>query len=342
MYVWDMGTGKRRKLHPELKSSAIVREIVEAIASEPKAVAFLEKWRWGATPTCAHCDSTNVYAMNDASGQRSQRYLWKCRTCGKQYTVRVGTVMTHSHIPLRHWVFALWQVVSCKKGVAALQIKRHTQISYRAALFLLNRLRHGFAHAADSITMLDEIVEADETYVGGVPRVKGVSKRGRGTKKIPVFAAVQRYGKVRAEVVVSVNGATLKGALKRMVSPTAIILTDDLNSYRGLNKHFEAHHSVNHSAKQYAREWPGKPPKAAKGDSLHSNTIESFFSLIKRGVMGIYHNISPKHLHRYVSEFEWRYNIRTLNDGDRTISAIQSMIGSRLMYRAPKLALAQG
>jgi transposase-like protein len=250
--------------------------------------------------------------------------------------------MEHSHIPLRHWVYALWQVVSCKKGVAALQIKRHTQITYRAALFLLNRLRHGFAHASDVIAKLDEIVEADETYVGGKPRKKGVSKRGRGTKKIPVFAVVQRYGNVRAQVVVSINGETLKGALKKMVSPTAIVLTDDLNSYHGLGKHFEAHHSVNHSAKEYAREWPGEPPKAAKGDSLHSNTIESFFSLIKRGVMGIFHNISPKHLHRYVDEFAWRYNIRTLNDGDRTVSAIQSMIGSRLMYRVPKMAVELG
>ncbi len=340
MYIWDMG--QRKKIHTELKASDIVREIPHALADEAAALAFMEKYRWGGTPTCAHCDSVNVYPMKDASGQRSKRFLWRCRTCQRQYTVRIGTVMEHSHLPLRHWVYAIWQAVSCKKGVAALQIKRHTQITYRSALFLLNRLRHGFAHAEDRIIMLDEIVEADETYVGGAPRVKGVSKRGRGTNKIPVFAAVQRYGKVRAEIVASVNAATLKGALKRMVSPTAIILTDDLNSYRGLESHFQAHYSVCHSAKEYAKKWPNNPPEIARGDSLHSNTVESFFSLIKRGVMGIFHNISPEHLHRYVSEFEWRYNIRTLNDGDRTVSAIQSMIGSRLMYRPPKMAVAPG
>ena len=337
MYVWDMG--RRKKLHTELRKSDIVREIPLALADEAAAVAFLEKYRWGSTPTCAHCDSCTVYRMTDVSGQRSKRFLWRCRSCGKQYSVRVGTVMEHSHIPLRSWVYAIWQVVSCKKGVAALQIKRHIQITYRAALFLMNRLRHGFAHVPDGITKLDESVEADETYVGGKPRKKGVSKRGRGTKKIPVFAVVQRYGNVRAQVVTSINGETLKGALKKMVLPTAIVLTDDLNSYHGLGKDFEAHFSVNHSAKQYAREWPGEPPKAAKGDSLHSNTIESFFALLKRGVMGIFHNVSPRHLHRYVAEFAWRYNVRTSNDGDRTVAAIQSMIGSRLLYRGPIVSL---
>ena len=340
MYV--RGMGRRKKIHTELRKSDIIREIPLAHADEAAAVAFLEKYRWGSTPTCVHCESRDVYQMEDASGQRSKRYLWRCRTCGKQYTVRIGTVMEHSHIPLRHWVYAIWQVVSCKKGVAALQIKRHTQITYRAALFLANRLRHGFAHASDVITKLDEIVEADETYVGGKPRKKGVSKRGRGTKKIPVFAVVQRYGNVRAQVVVSINSDTLKGALKKMVSPTAIVLTDDLNSYHGLGKHFEAHHSVNHSAKEYAREWPGEPPKEAKGDSLHSNTIESFFAILKRGIKGIYHNVSPKHLHRYVSEFAWRYNIRTLNDGDRTVAAIPPMIGSRLLYREPRASVSLG
>lgn len=340
MYVWDMG--RRKKIHTELRKSDIVREIPTVLADEAKAVAFLEKYRWGSNPTCPHCESTNVYQMNDASGQRSKRFLWRCRSCGRQYTVRTGTVMEHSHIPLRSWVYTIWQIVSCKKGVAALQIKRHTQITYRSALFLMNRLRHGFAHFSDMAEKLDEIVEADEVYVGGKPRVKGVSKRGRGTKKIPVFAVVQRYGNVRTKVVTSVNGETLKGALKSMVSPTAIVLTDDLNSYHGLGKHFEAHHSVNHSAKQYAREWPDKPPKVAKGDSLHTNTIESFFAILQRGVDGIFHAISPRHLHRYAAEFEWRYNVRTLNDGDRTVSAIQSMIGSRLMYRAPKMTVEPG
>lgn len=334
MYVYVMG--RRKKIHTELMKSEIVRQIPSVLADEAKAVAFLEKCRWGDAPTCAHCDSTNVYQMKDVSGQRSKRFLWKCRTCTKQYTVRVGTVMEHSHIPLRSWIYAVWQVATCKKGVAALQIKRQVQITYRAALFLMNRLRHGFAHLPDGHTKLDEIVEADETYVGGKPRKKGVSKRGRGTKKIPVFAVVQRYGNVRTKVVTSVNGETLRGALKTMVSPTAIVLTDDLNSYHGLGKHFEAHHSVNHSAKQYAREWPGEPPEVAKGDSLHTNTIESFFALLKRGVMGIYHAISPMHLHRYAAEFAWRYNVRTSNDGDRTVAAIQSMIGSRLLYRMPK------
>jgi len=335
MQTWFMARKQKRE-HPELKASELIRELPLALANEAAAVAFLEKQRWGGEPKCAHCESPQVYQMLDAAtGQRNQRFLWRCRSCKKQFTVRVGTIFESSHLALRHWCYAFWRSCSSKKGVAALELKRHCQITYRAALFMLHRIRWGMALLPSQGPLLDEIVEADETYVGGKPRKKGVSKRGRGTKKIPVFAVVQRHGPVRVQVVASVNGATLKGAIRAMVAPTATILTDDLNSYRGIGKDFDGgHHSVNHSAKQYSRPWPD-PPKAARGANLHTNTIEGFFSLIKRGIMGIYHNVSPKHLHRYMAEFAWRYNVRKLNDGDRTIAAIQSSIGKRLLYREP-------
>jgi len=358
MYEWDMETGKRRKLHPELKKTETVREIHRAIGDEDAAIELVEKWRWGNNPTCPHCGSCNVYTMTDAAtGDRNKRRLWRCRTCTKQYTVRIGTVMERSHLPMWCWVYAIWRAASSKKGVAALEIMRHCQITYRAALFMLTRIRCGVSDPEVEAEMLlalaalpDEeeeeepkkgkkskkltkIVEADETYCGGKPRKKGVSKRGRGTKKIPVFAAVERYGPVRACVVTSITGARLKKALREMVDPEAIILTDELTSYNGLGKEFAAHHTVNHGSKQYARPWPGEPPQSAMGDSLHTNTVESFFALIKRGLMGIYHALSPRHLHRYISEFQWRYNIRDLNDGDRTVLGIQLMVGKRLTYR---------
>jgi len=335
MQTWFMARKQKRE-HPELKASELIRELPLSLANEAAAVAFLEKQRWGGEPKCAHCESLDVYQMTDAAtGQRNQRFLWRCRSCKKQFTVRVGTIFESSHLALRHWCYAFWRSSSSKKGVAALEIKRHCQITYRAALFMLQRVRWGMAHVENNATLLREVCEADETYVGGKPRKKGVSKRGRGTKKIPVFACVQRGGPVRVRVVASVSGATLKGAIREMVHPTATILTDDLPSYKGIGAEFEGgHHSVNHSAKQYSRPWPDAP-KAARGANLHTNTIEGFFSLLKRGIVGIFHNVSPKHLHRYASEFAWRYNVRLLNDGDRLVSAIQSSIGKRLMYREP-------
>lgn len=360
MYEWDMETGKRRKLHPELKKSAIVREIRRAIGDEDAAVELVEKWRWGGNPTCPHCGSGDVYRMKDAEGEeRNIRRLWRCHECKKQYTVRIGTVMEHSRLSLSHWIFAFWRAGSSKKGISALELQRQCQITYRAAHFLMNRIRWAIANPEEEVeellklaSMPDEeeepkkpkrnrkngklggIVEADETYVGGRPRNnKGHNKRGRGTKKVPVFAAVERYGSVRACVVNSISGKTLKGALREMVSPSAIVLTDELSSYNGLDKTFEAHHTAHHGSKQYARPWPGVPPEIAKGDSLHTNTIESFFGILKRGITGIYHSLSVRHLHRYVSESVWRYNVRDLNDGDRTVVALQLTVGKRLTYR---------
>jgi transposase-like protein len=364
MYVWDMVTGKRKKEHPELKKSETISEIWDAMdmKNDDAAIELIEKWRWGNNPTCPHCQSPNVYKMTDAAtGERNKRRLWRCRECKKQYTVRIGTAMEHSHVSLSKWVYAIWRACTSKKGVAALELKRNCQITYRAALFMLNRIRCGVANAEEEAEALEKlanlpndteeqkasketkkskkqrklggIVEADETYVGGKPRRKGESKRGRGTKKIPVFAAVERYGSVRAEVVTSITGARLKKALRELVAPTAIVLTDELSSYNGVGKEFDAHHTVHHGSKQYARPWPGVPPEIAMGDSLHTNTIESFFAILKRSVIGIYHSLSPRHLHRYLSEYVWRYNIRDLNDGDRTVLGIQLMVGKRLTYR---------
>lgn len=309
------------KKNPQLEKSEVVESLPLACSDERMAVEFMEKQRWGSTPHCVHCNSKKIYQMVDAkTGQRSSRFLWRCRGCGKQFTVRIGTVFEESRIPLKHWCYAFWRASTSKKGVSALEIKRHTQLSYKSSLFLLHRIRFAME---DGVGMMTGTVEADETYVGGKPRLKGQSKRGRGTNKTPVFGVVQRGGKIHRRVVANVSAATLKGAIRECVAPSARIVTDENPSYRGLVNEFAGgHETVCHSAKEYAR-----------GD-VNTNTAESSFALIKRGLIGVYHAVSKEHLHRYLAEYDFRWNTRMLNDGQRTSLAIRSAEGKRLTYRS--------
>jgi len=159
----------------QLSESAVVTRIPRACADELAAVEFLEGMRWGSSPVCVHCGSANVYKMADAkTGERNARFLWRCRDCGEQYTVRIGTVYEESRIPLRHWCYAFWRAASSKKGVSALELKRQCQISYKSALFLMNRIRFAMSSDVPTVPPLRGTVEVDETCVGGKPRVKTV------------------------------------------------------------------------------------------------------------------------------------------------------------------------
>jgi transposase-like protein len=304
--------------------SQTVAELPRACQDETAAVEFFEKQRWGSDPACPRCGSADVYQMKSRTGERAPRYLWRCRDCNGQHTVRVGTVLEDSRIPLRHWAYAFWAACSSKKGVSALQIKRMTGLSYKSALFLMHRIR--FAMASDEMAgPLGGTVEADETYVGGKPRYRGEhnkGKCGRGTDKIPVMAMIERGGGVRAAVLPTISSGNLKAALRACVAKEARLITDESNLYQAIGREFPGgHETVNHSRKEYAR-----------GD-VHVNTCESFFALLKRGLHGTFHSVSPKHLHRYVSEFEYRYTTRKLDDGARTVMAIKRAEGRRLTYR---------
>lgn len=304
-----------------LEKSETIEQIPAACSDELAAVEFLEKRLWKGDPRCYHCDSRNVYQMKDSSGQRNKRFLWRCHDCKGQFTVRLGTVFEESRIPLRHWCYAFWRASTSKKGVSALEIKRHTQISYKSALFLMHRIR--FALTQMPAAKFTGTVEADETYIGGKPRIgTGPHKRGRGTSKTPVLGIVQRDGGIHRRVVADVSAATLKSAIRECVDKQARIITDEHLAYHGLGKEFAGgHETVNHGTREYAR-----------GD-VWTNTAESSFALIKRGLMGVYHAVSKKHLHRYLGEFDFRWNTRKMNDGDRTSLAIQSALGKRLIMQ---------
>jgi transposase-like protein len=330
----DSPAPKRRIRKVATAKSEAVAALPLACSDERAAVEFMEAQRWaGVGPHCPRCGDVDVYQMRGRDGERNARFLWKCRGCVSQFTVRVGTVMEDSPIPLRHWCYAFWAACSSKKGVSAKQIERMTGLSYKSALFLMHRIRYALAPDATPGTpgggKLTGTVEVDETYVGGKPRRKpNAQRRGKPgpsadfrDRKTPVVAAVQRGGRVKCRVLTDVTPGNLRGAVREMVDPSARLYTDERPGYVRVGREFAGgHERVCHKAGEYSR-----------GD-VSTNTVEGFFSILKRGMVGTFHSVSRKHLHRYVSEFEFRYNTRDLDDGARTVLAIQQAHGRRLTY----------
>ncbi|MGD9109551.1 MAG: IS1595 family transposase [Phycisphaerales bacterium] len=318
---------KKRKKAGE-SDSWVLKNIPKACSDEKAAVEFMEKQRWGNTPACPRCGDTNVHQMKDSKGKRNKRFLWRCHGCKRQFTVRIKTVMEDSRIPLKVWCFAFWAACASKKGVSALQISRECGISYKSALFLMHRIRYAMS-APDAENKLRGIVEVDECYIGGKPRYSQRRKRGigmkigRGANKTAVLGMVSRSGAVRAKVVPNVTSKTLKSVMTENIDFSARLMTDEFPAYTRIGLPFKGHDVVNHGRKEYAR-----------GD-ITTNTVEAFFALIKRGVYGTYHCVSKKHLHRYLSEFEFRWATRDIDDGERVTKAIQNSEGKRLMYYEP-------
>jgi transposase-like protein len=294
--------------------------------SENEARATLERIRWPDGPVCAHCGATDRITKFEGKAHRAGVY--KCGDCGEQFTVTVGTVMEQSHLPIRTWLMAFALLCSSKKGLSALQLQRQLGLgSYRSAWHLAHRIRYAMTQEPLA-GLLKGTVEADETYVGGKPRLgnkqtKSARPRGRGAKKPIVAALVERGGRVVARPVERVDAKTLGQFVGKHVDRSATLMTDEWGSYVTVGKKYAAHETVNHSKREYAR-----------GDA-HTNTVEGFFALLKRGIVGSFHTVSRQHLGRYVDEFAYRYDRRNMTDGERTLAAIKASEGKRLTYKAP-------
>jgi len=290
--------------------------------TEDEARTILENIRWPNGIACPHCGSLNITRIM-AKSNKVRDGLIQCNDCRKQFTVMVGTIMHGSHITLRQWVQAFYSMCSHKKGVSALQLQRNLGLhSYKSAWYLAHRIRAAMGQKPQA-DMLKGIIEVDETYIGGKPRKDGKKhKSGRGTKKTPVLAIVERNGKAVSKPIDIVNSANLRSAVNEVVSQQSTIMSDDYNSYRGIGQGFEGgHKTVNHTLGEYAN-----------GD-ISTNTVESYFSLLKRGIVGVFHHVSKKHLHRYCDEFASRWNNRDVNDGERTVNAIKGIEGKSLPYK---------
>jgi transposase-like protein len=303
--------------------SQVLEALRNAAVDEAKAVAFLETQRWGTEPGCPRCGDMDVYMMMSGD-KRNKDYRWRCKGCKQMFTVRTGSVLEETRLPVRVWVYSIWKAASSKKGISALQLSREMEITHKSALFVLRRLRHGLNEAAPQ--KLTGTVEADEVYLGGRPRYPGTSKRGRGTSKTPVMGMVQRNGDVRFKVMERLTADRMAEFLAENADHTCRIITDEFGAYKAmkLNEYFEGgHETVTHKAKEYVR----------PGTDIHSNSIEGVFSLIQRGIMGTFHSVSRKHLPNYLNEFQFRWNTRKLDDGERVTRVVKALEGKRLEYR---------
>jgi transposase-like protein len=295
-------------------------EIAERFPDSLSAAEFLESIRWPNGPVCPHCQNAEKHYKLPNKTRR----LWKCAKCRKQFTVTVGTIFESSHVPLHKWLWAFYLICSSKKGISAHQLHRALKVTYKTAWFMGHRIRYAMQQPPFT-SRLAGVVEVDETYVGGKERNRKRQDRqkrtGRGTGKTPVVTLVERGGSVRSERIANVTGQELKGAIRRHVDPSSRIVTDSFKSYAGIGKEFASHETVNHALDEWVR-----------GD-VHTNTAENFFSILKRGIDGVYHHVSEAHLPRYLAEFDFRYNARKMTDSERTVAALMGAEGKRLTYQ---------
>jgi hypothetical protein len=271
------------------------------------------------------------------SARPGRKGLLKCRACRKQFTVTVGTVFEDSHIKLTKWIQAIYLIGASKKGISAHQLHRMLGVTYRAAWFMAHRLRYAM-ESGSLITPLSGIVEVDEGYVGGRRKSGKGRKPADGGRKAAVAVLVERGGRVRAMPMERVDGDSMSAAIKALVAPGSVLMTDETNIYHGpkvpSGKRQIAgmmRHTVNHGIGEYVR------------GNVHTNTAEGFLSLLKRGIVGTFHHVGKGHLGRYVSEFEFRYNNRSalgVSDAQRAVVLVQGAEGKRLTYKQPGGALA--
>jgi transposase-like protein len=290
------------------------------------ARAYLEALRWPKGAVCPHCGGADRQAK--ITGKSARPGLYECGHCYKQYTVTVGTVFERSKIPLHKWLMAATLLAASKKGMSSHQLHRMLGVTYKTAWFMSHRLREAFTTPfAGPVGGGGQIVEADETFWGNIKGRKRPVKGGGGDHKHKILALVERDGRARSFHVANVDHKTLKPILEAQIYKDTHLMTDAASHYRHLHGGFLSHQMVNHTAGEYA-----KKSKTFKG-SAHTNTVESFFGLFKRGLIGTYHHVSEAHLQRYCTEFDFRFTHRKATDAERADAALRGIAGKRLMYR---------
>jgi transposase-like protein len=293
---------------------------------EAAAFAKLESIVWPNGPICPHCGGIgrfyDLQGVKDKKG-RVRLGLKKCGQCRGQFTVRKNTVFESSHVPLHIWFQAAFLMCSSKKGISSNQLHRTLGVTLKTAWFMSHRLREAMREGKLPYPLGGEgkFVESDETYVGGKAKNRAYKEP---PPKEPVLALVERGGKVRSYHVPHVTASTVKPIIVNAIAKASHLRTDESAIYYKLGEGFASHLTVNHSIDEYVR-----------GDA-HTNTVEGYFSILKRGIYGVYHHVSEPHLKRYLAEFDFRYNERIalgVDDTERTTRALRGIVGKRLYYR---------
>ena len=297
---------------------------------EEAAREHIEASRWPNGPYCPYCGVTET--VSEFGGKSMGPGWYWCKDCRRKFTALVGTVMERSHIPLNKWLLAMHLLCSSKKGMSAHQLHRMMGITYKSAWFMAHRIREAmrdlYPEGSGPLGGEGKTVEIDETFVGGKEKNKHASKRKHvgtgGAGKEAVFSLVERKGKVRSHHVPEVTANTLRPILAAHVEGKTYVMTDEGAVAKKIGGEFASHRTVNHSIGEYVR-----------GD-IHTNTIESYFAVLKRGIIGTYHHISQQNLKRYLCEFDFRYNERTaleVTDAERAAKVVRGTVGKRVTYQ---------
>lgn len=335
-----------------------IGKLAKQVQSEADAYVYLERLRWNGTPLCPHCDGTervvflkpaNGTSRKTRTGSLSERRVWFCGRCRKQFSVLTGTVMHGTKISVHTWLFVMFEMCASKNGVSAREIERKYQLTGKTAWFLLHRIREAMK-AGPLADMMRGSVVADETFIGGKERNKHKTARrspgitpttepvqivpgqrqkrhgGGAYGKTPVLTLVNREtGEARSRVIPDVTGATLRKAIAEQVDMAATtLITDESKGYIVLGREMAAHKTVNHSEDEYVR--------YEAGEVITSNQAENFFSQLKRSVDGTHHHVSAFHLPRYLAEFDFRYSTRKLSDTARMRLLMTRVANRRLTY----------
>jgi len=291
------------------------------LKNEAAAIAWVEKRVWPNGPVCPHCGG--VDRIGKMGGKATRIGLYKCYQCRKQFTVKVGTIFEDSHVPMNIWLQAMYLLCSSKKGISSNQLSRTLGVTLKTAWFMSHRIREAMRFVGvEPMGGAGGIVEADETFLG-TKEGKHKAKSGYGHKMV-VMTLVERNGKARSFQIEAANKSEVERIINANVSRDAHLMTDGASYYRRGKFNVAEHQMVNHDAEEWVR-----------GDA-HSNTVENYYSVFKRGMKGVYQHCSEKHLHRYAAEFDFRYSNRVrlgVDDVERTARAVKGIVGKRLTYR---------